>query len=149
MSTVPAALEALIAATQAALPDVQVHDGQPVGDLADDLVVIGWSAERPSVSVDLSRESAGVDDREAYDIACLLSSFSGETVTKPVRDRVFALYDTLVAELRRDQSLGETVMRARPRVVDFDQVQIDGGEESASGASATITFVVTCDAFDY
>lgn len=148
MSTIPAALDALVANISAAMPDVQVLDGQPAEDLQDQVVVVGWTMERVSVAADLSRESAGVDDREQYDIACYLNVVDGTTVSKTVRDRVFALYDTLVAELRRDQTLGGVVMRARPRLVDYDQVQVDGGENFAGGVSGTITFVVSCDAFD-
>jgi hypothetical protein len=149
VSTIPAALDALVSVARAALPDVDVFDGQPAEWLPADFVVIGWTMERIAVTADLTRESAGTDDREGYDIACYLNAFSGGTTMKQVRDRVFAMYAALTAELRRDQTLGGIVMRARPTLVDYDQVQVDGGDDFAGGASATITALVHCDAFDY
>ena len=150
MSTIPAVLDALVVALRAAMPGVQVCDGQPVEDLADEVVVVGWQMERPAVSVDLHREDAGgMVDREIYDVAGLVSVVSGDTATKPVRDRAYELWDLLVAELRRDPTLGVAgVMRARPFVAAFGQVQTSGDEVSAGGASATISWVVAVDAFD-
>jgi hypothetical protein len=148
VSTIPAALDAMLAAFRAALPGVQVLDGPDVADWEDELVIVGWSEQLPSVAVDLARQSAGVDDRETYDVACHISVVSGDTVLRPPRLRAFELFDSLVAELRRDQTLGGVVMRARPAVVDLDQVQLEG-EETAGGASVALTFVVSCDAFAY
>lgn len=147
MSTIPAAIDALVVAAKAAMPDVQVVDGQPVEDLADEVVVVGWQMERLSVSATYLRQDAGTSDRETYEISGLVSVVSGDTATKPVRDRAFALYDLLVAELRRDQSLGGVCMRARPFVVAYDQVQTEG-DEAAGGASATVAWAVEIDAFD-
>jgi hypothetical protein len=149
VSTIPAVLDALLAAVRAAMPDVQVCDGQPVEDLADEVVVVGWQVERLAVTTGYSREDAGgVSDREVYDIAGLVSVVTGDTEMKPVRDRAYALWDLLVAELRRDQTLGGLCMRARPFVTSYDQVQTQGDAESSGGASATIGWVVLVDAFD-
>jgi hypothetical protein len=149
VTTIPAVLDALVAAVQAVMPDVQVCDGQPVEDLADEVVVVGWQMERAAVSVDWHRQDAGgMVDREVYDVAGLISVVTGDTTTKPVRDRAFELWDLLVAELRRDPTLGGLCMRARPFVAAFDQVQTSGDDVSAGGASATISWVVLVDAFD-
>jgi hypothetical protein len=150
MSTIPAVLDALVAAVRAVMPDVQVCDGQPAEDLADEVVVVGWQMERAAVSVDWHRQDAGgMVDREIYDVAGLISVVTGDTTTKPVRDRAFELWDLLAAELRRDPTLGVAgVMRARPFVAAFDQVQTSGDDVSAGGASATISWVVLVDAFD-
>jgi hypothetical protein len=147
VSTIPAALDALVANFTAALPGVQVLDGQPVVDLADEVVVVGWQMERLSVTATFARQDAGTTDRETYDVAGLVSVVSGDTATKPVRDRAFEIYADLVAELRRDQTLGGVCMRARPLVVAVDQVQAEG-DESMGGASVTIAWVVSIDAFD-
>lgn len=147
MSTIPAALDALVAGFTAALPDVQVIDGQPVVDLADEVVVVGWQMERLGVTANFARQDAGTTDRETYDVAGLVSVVSGDTTTKPVRDRAFEIYADMVAELRRDQSLGGVCMRARPFVVAVDQVQTEG-DESMGGASVTIAWVIAVDAFD-
>jgi hypothetical protein len=149
MSTIPAVLDALVAAVRAVMPDVQVCDGQPVEDLADEVVVVGWQMDRAAVSVDWHREDAGgMVDREVYDVAGLISVVTGDTTTKPVRDRAFELWALLVGELRRDPTLGGLCMRVRPFVAAVDQVQTQGDDVSAGGASATISWVVLVDAFD-
>lgn len=138
----PAALDGLLAAARRALPGVQVLDGQPVqGQLADDTVIVGFSPARPSVDAAVDVAGQGADRRERYDIVCLASSLFGSTVAKTRRDRAFALFEAVAAEVDRDRTLGGAVMRARASAATFMQAQ------TPDGASATVEFLIHCDGF--
>ena len=105
MSTVPAVLDAILAAVRTALPGVQVWDGPPVGDEEDDRVVIGWGRNRPSVTVTRDDETfitpgggaelVGITERYAIPGAAI--SYSGDPDLKPRRDRAYALADAVAA----------------------------------------------------
>lgn len=153
-STVPAALDALIAMAARALPEVQVTDGAPVGDVADDVVAIGTTGRPGEVAVEESRTEARLAGRdgEAYDVSCVASSWRGaETDFKPVRDALFGMLDALAAEIAVDRTLGGAVAHASMRVVTYFQDQTgaadDEGTPSGSGAVATAQFIVHVEAF--
>ena len=97
MSTVPAAIDAILAAVRAALPGTQVWDGPPVGDEEDERVVIGWSRNRPVTSVTRTDETfeqtTGITER--YDIPGVAISYSGDPDLKPRRDAVYALIESI------------------------------------------------------
>jgi hypothetical protein len=144
-STIPAALDALVAAARRALPGVQVADGQPAEDIADDLMAIGYASdpEEPVVESTLTQEQATRDpDHESYEVSCEAWSWQGHEVdATPVRDRVFAMFSALAAELADDPTLGGVVGQARLSTQAFAQGQ------SSMGAVAGCRFTVAVDAW--
>ncbi|GAB1823576.1 hypothetical protein [Herbidospora sp. RD11066] len=148
ISTVPACLDALVAAARRAHPDadaVDVVDGQPVKGTLDDVICIGFTSEPGEAAVQsaLSRtQMATTPDQEAYDVTCLASSWAGEQVDPViVRDRAYALVNGLATYLAQDPTLGDVVARARISTEAFAQ------EQTTRGAVATVQFVVHVDAF--
>lgn len=150
MSTIPAALNALVALAERAWPDVQVLDGGPTVEVRDDVIAIGYSGEAgtPDVRSTLTREQLEMQpDLERYDVMCLLSAWRGDAHrdgkpdARTVRERAFELLAGFRDEMARDSRLGGTVMMARLSTVDMvaDQTQ--------AGPVCTIRVVVHVDAF--
>lgn len=145
VSTVPAVLDELVARWRLALPEVQVLDGGPHRDTEDDVICVGFQVPPGAPSVEDTRtrqQLASSPDREQYEITCLASSWRGEEHdAKAVRDRVYEMLDVLAAELERDPRLGGLVMRARLSAAALAQ------EQTNKGATATVRFVISVDAF--
>ncbi|HUR74452.1 MAG TPA: hypothetical protein VMZ00_09250 [Sporichthya sp.] len=145
VSTVPACLDALVAAAGRALPGVQVFDGQPSKDIDDDLVLIGFTGEPGEAAVTSTRvqqQAATAPDRESYDVTCLASSWHGhDDDPASVRNRAYELVNLLAAELASDPTLGGTVGRSRISTNAFAQAQTE------RGATAVVRFVVHVEAF--
>ncbi len=100
VSTVPAVLDALIAACRAAvapsaLASVQIHDGPPIGDLEPDYVAVGWTQITPSWQASDTLEYFGGGGGERYGVPVMIRSWSGEVDIKARRDRAFALADAI------------------------------------------------------
>lgn len=145
MTAIPAAVDALLAATKRALPGVQVHDGQPVVSLANDCVVIGYDPDR--AAADQTESSGGlVTDRDTFDIVGLVSSWAGDAEMRPRRVRVFEMYAALRAELAQDSALGGAVTHCRPSVAQLQQGRTRQ-ENVWTGTWATVAFTVRCQAF--
>ena len=145
VSTVPAVLDAIVATVRAALPGVEVWDGQPVKQTADDVICIAFTGEPDEAAVNstISLEQMARDPaRESYNITCLASSWQGEQENaKTVRDRAYDLVDGVAAALAADQALAGLVMRAMVATQAFAQAQTD------RGAVATVQFVIHVDAY--
>lgn len=143
VSTVPAALDALVTGLTAALPDVQVVDGQPV-TTEGDVICIGFGGVdgEPGVESTRTREQlAREPDRERYDITCLASSWSGDTDAKAVRDGAYDLLASVRDYLAVNPTLGGAAMQTRLSTESLTQSQ------TQEGALADIRFVVHVDAF--
>jgi len=144
VSTVPAVLDAIVAAVRAALPGVEVWDGQPVKQTEDDVICIAFTGEPDEAAVNstISLEQMARDPaRESYNITCLTSSWKGEADPKAVRDRAYELVDGVATALATDQTLAGLVMRAMLSTQAFAQAQTD------RGAVATVQFVIHVDAY--
>jgi hypothetical protein len=145
VSTVPACLDALLAAARRALPGVQVLDGQPAEDIEDDVILIGFTGEPGEQAVTSTRavqQGSRAPDRESYDITSLAASWGGhETDPKAVRDRAYGFVNAIAAEIAQDQTLGRVVMTARISTEAFAQAQTE------RGATAVVRFVVHVEAF--
>lgn len=141
MSTIPAALNALVAAFSAEpdLSEVQVWDGQPVSTLAPDVLVVGYSADEPGVQGPLEDKLQG--QRESYEVVCLASSWRGDTETQQVRDIAFGILAAVRTTLSADTTLGGAVARTHVTAREVDQAQV------RKGASVTIKFTIHVDAF--
>lgn len=150
MSTIPAALDALVAAARRAWPDVQVLDGGPTTEVGDDVIAIGYSGspDEPDVRSTLAREQLDLQpDLERYDVVGMVSAWRGDAHSggrpdaRTTRLRAFELLEGLRRELAADARLGGTVMMARLSTLDMvaDQTQ--------AGPVCTIRFTVHIDAF--
>ncbi|MEV8636517.1 hypothetical protein AB0395_33205 [Streptosporangium sp. NPDC051023] len=144
LSTVPAVLDALVAAARQVLPNVQVLDGQPVTSTEPDVIAVGFTGIPGEAAVQATEERAQMGiapDRERYDITCLASALRGETDAQAVRLRAFELLEAIRSELRRDPTLGGLVMSARLAVLSLT------AQQTSAGAEATVQFIVRIDAF--
>lgn len=150
MSTIPAALDALVALAVRAWPDVMVLDGGPTVDVDKDVIAIGYSgsSSEPDVRNTLAREQLDMEpDLERYDVMCMASAWRGDAHRggKPdaqtVRRRAFELLAGIRAELADDSRLGGTVMMARMSTVDVV------ADQTPAGPVCTIRFQIHIDAF--
>ena len=151
MSTIPAALDALVALAERAWPDdVMILDGGPTVIVEDDVIAIGYSGStsEPDVRSTMTREQLELDpDRESYDVMCMASAWRGDAHrggrpdAQTVRNRAFALLAGLRDELARDSRLGGAVTMARMSTID---VVLD---QSKSGPVCTVRFQVHIDAY--
>ncbi|MER7212453.1 MULTISPECIES: hypothetical protein [Streptosporangium] len=150
MSTIPAALDALVAIAVRAWPDVQVLDGGPTTEVRDDVIAIGYSGspEESDVRSTLTREQLDMQpDLERYDVMCMASAWRGDAYrdglpdARTTRLRAFELVEGFRRELAEDSRLGGAVMMARMSTLDMvaDQTQ--------AGPVCTIRFIVHVDAF--
>lgn len=150
MSTIPAALDALVGLAERALPDVQVLDGGPTVEVRDDVIAIGYSGSPSEADVRnvLSREQLELDpDRESYDVMCMASAWRGDAHrdgkpdARTVRVRAFELLSAVREELAHDSRLGGTVMLARLTTLDVT------ADQTKYGPVCTIRFQIHIDAF--
>ncbi|MGW0805268.1 hypothetical protein [Nonomuraea sp. NPDC002799] len=145
VSTVPACLEALVAAATRALPGVQVVDGQPNRDLDDNLVMIAFTGEPGEQAVTSNRaqqQASTAPDRESYDVTCLAAAWGGhEDDPVPVRNTAYGFVNAIATELAADTTLGGVVGRSRISTDAFAQAQTE------RGAAAVVRFVVHVEAF--
>jgi hypothetical protein len=152
VSTIPAALDALVALAERSRPDpdVQVLDGGPTVEVENDVIAIGYSGSvgQPDVQSRLTGEQLDLEpDREAYDVWCLFSAWRGDAHrggqpdAQTVRRRAFELLARFRDELARDSRLGGTVMMARLSTVDVT------ADQTRNGPVCTIRAVVHIDAF--
>ncbi|MEU4578929.1 hypothetical protein [Nonomuraea sp. NPDC023979] len=150
MSTIPGALDALVALAERAHPDVQVLDGGPTVEVRDDVIAIGYSGSpsEPDIRSTLAREQLDMEpDREAYDVMCMASAWRGDAHrdgrpdSRTVRVRAFELLAGIRDELGRDPRLGETVMMARMSTLDVV------ADQTKAGPVCTVRFVIHIDAY--
>jgi hypothetical protein len=143
VSTVPVAIDRLVAMAALALPGTDIIDGQPIVTEGD-FVAIAFTGIPGEEAVETARttEQMGAQpDREIYDVTCLASSWDGGGDPKLVRDQAYALVDAFANGLKADHTLGGLAMRARLSTVALAQ------EQTEQGAAATVRFIVRVDAF--
>jgi hypothetical protein len=137
MTTMPAAVDALVDVCRAALPDDRVDDGWTVDPYevnADGVtagVSVGWDESGPSIEADLDREqSDGMgSDLETYRIYSTLFVAWGNAEAPPLRTECFNRYAAIKAELRSRRPLTPGVLRARVMAVDYELAPIENGWE--------------------
>lgn len=135
-------LDGLVAALKASpdlTDDVQIIDGQPVKDVAPDVIIVAYSPDEPGVTADVT---SGLADRaERYNVVFLASSWRGDTDPVQVRDRAFELVAAIDTVLRKDKTLGGAAAGTHVTAREFDQAQVN------EGASATVKGTIHVDAF--
>lgn len=150
MTTIPAALDALVALAERAWPDVQVLDGAPTTQVEADVIAIGYSGtpSEPDVRSTTSREQLDMDpDMERYDVMCMVSAWRGTAHrdnrpdAQTVRDRAFELLAGFRSALAVDSRLGGVVMMARLTTLDMV------ADQTEKGPVCTVRFVVHVDAY--
>lgn len=142
MSAIPAVLDALVANLAVALPGVQILDGPATVEIEGDVVAVGFSADAGGPAVEGTEAPAGLaGSREQFDVLGAASSWTGDTLIKPRRDRAFEMLAAVKAELKRDQTLNGTCTQARLQVTDYI------AEQTTKGAVVTVTFRVGVVAF--
>jgi hypothetical protein len=142
MSTIPAALDALVALAERAWPDVQVLDGGPTTRVEADVIEIGYSGSpsEPDIRSIMTREQLEMQpDLERYDVMCLVSAWRGDART--TRTRAFELLAGFRDELGRDSRLGGAVLMARMSTLDVIT------DQTSDGPVCTVRFQVHIDAF--
>jgi hypothetical protein len=150
MSTIPAALDALVALAERAWPDVQVLDGGPTTRVEADVIEIGYSGSpsEPDIRSIMTREQLEMQpDLERYDVMCLVSAWRGDAHrdgkpdARTTRTRAFELLAGFRDELGRDSRLGGAVLMARMSTLDVIT------DQTSDGPVCTVRFQVHIDAF--
>lgn len=105
-STVPAAIDALVSILGAAagLSGVQVIDGPPTVDMADDdYLYVGWQPDADDASAEFTQDFAHIGARqrdEHFDVLCYLDTWTGDRDVAARRTRAFVLLAAVEDELR-------------------------------------------------
>jgi hypothetical protein len=150
VSSIPAAIDALVALAERAHPDVQVLDGGPTVEVKDDVIAIGYSGSvsEPDVRTTMTVEQLAMEpDRESYDVMCMASAWRGDAHrggkpdSRTVRERAFELLAGIRDELAKNSRLDGAVMMARMSTLD---VVLD---QTKAGPVCTIRFVVHVEAY--
>lgn len=110
-SVVPALIDALVAATKAALPAVNVTDGISVNDDPGDFLMIGVSDDGPNPSTAVSSKQAWANANhtardEEGDITCMSVSWNGDASMKAARDNAYTMKAAVENLCRANPSLG-------------------------------------------
>lgn len=146
-STIPAALDALLAMARAAAPAaVKVVDGFPRFAIVNtDLIAVGGKAE-PTASGRQTAAALGArrrEERYTLRVSCLSARGVG-TSQKDVRDIAFTLMGYVETGLRNDPTLGGKVQSAQ---VDGDLTLFQTEADSADqGTFAEVSFDVSVQA---
>lgn len=128
-STIPAALDALVAAGERAADavktslglDVQVIDGGGKSTRQTTLI-IGYAAGGLGDAVDDTQTIAGltlIRDMESYGVACHVATWQRSGSFQSLRAAAFAVVDAFVDELTADKTLGRAVISARVAEVGY------------------------------
>lgn len=146
LSTVPLVLTALVALARDVLPNtVDLFDGQPDRDVADETVVIGFTGDPLAAAVEDTRSVEEITrerDRERYEITCLATSWLGEGYSvEEVRARVFSFVDGISSRIAQDHTMGGVCGKSRVSTVAVAQAQTN------TGPVVTVMFTVFVDAF--
>ena len=140
--TVPAVLDAVLAAVRAALPATQVFDGPPQGDEQDTRVVIGWARTRPTITVTRDLDTLGITPAytERYAIPGVAISYSGDPDVKPRRDAAYTLVQAVADAVI--SAAGITSLGAAAQLATGDLTQ----EKTGTGVQALVDFTITVTA---
>ena len=149
MSTIAAAIDALVAGLTAALAPVQVMDGPFVGETPDlDFVAVGGLLDDDSVTGEQVPAALGAQRREeTYGITVQAAAYEGGGTQKAVRDRAFAHLAAVETWLRANYALGGVVRYAQVGgPISLDQRPPIDDDDVVLGRKAVVTFTVACSA---
>lgn len=142
-STIPAAIDGLVALATAACPaPVMVFDGYPTTD-SPQMVVIGGDVEPSPADGSVAPEYLGRQlADENYHIGVVITCWTGDVDQKSVRDQAFALYDQIRAALRATPLAGGLIA-AYFDPITLHQTTVETAEQ---GRRAVLTTAVNCQA---
>lgn len=141
-TSVPAALTALTAAFQTAVPGVTVLKGTVVGNSSRrEVIVVGYEGGNADAVEFLIGDAGPQSQQEAYTVNCCIVVAPGGTGLDPVIVRATELFEALGATLAADQTVGGAVMRARIAQGAFRF------QQSKQGAVVEVPFTVRVAAF--
>lgn len=111
-SAIPAVIDALFAASTAALTDVTVSDGFGVSGEPGDYLMVGVDdpdSRRRTPSADSAQDWAEIGHRgrsEQGEVTCSAASWNGDSDQKVARDAAFAIVAAVENLCRADPTLG-------------------------------------------
>lgn len=109
-SRIPAVCAALVSTFAAALPNVDVIDGQWTTVPDGDYLTVGWTPDGEGSSGQQAPAGLGNQSRdEQIDIACYIDSYSGDIDTATRRNAAFTILAACENALRADDTLGGVV----------------------------------------
>lgn len=112
MSTLPAAIDALVTVLTRELKPAQVIDGPETTGVVGDVVWVGITPDDPTT--DAAEDVAGLRrTRETFEVRCQARSWSGTAKVAEQRKKAYALVNKVSGALRIDPSLGGVVLQAR------------------------------------
>lgn len=134
-SSVPAALDAILALATAALPDIPVLDGPPRVKLPRDVVCVGYDGSDETAGqgadVTITHSTMGPRRQEEYDVPVFVLCWRAgagpggqDFSAKPARDAAYSIVDALYDAVRTDHTLGGTVLDARMSTATLQQAQL-------------------------
>lgn len=152
-STIPAAVDALLALITAAVPSTtQVFDGPVTRNRNFDAVIVAGSDAPPHVDGDQDTAALGAGSREEkFSIELEVIAFRGQDDQKETRDAAFATLALIENALRSNKTLTSTVRFAQlTGGISLDQSLAtqpspDGGEQIV-GRRSIVTAHVHCSA---
>lgn len=113
VSALPAFIDALVVAAEAALPDVLVFDGQGVTDGPGDFLMIGVddpNAEDFSAAAEAQQTPATMGTARSRDerrrVYCAVMSWNGDGDMKAARDSAYTIAEGVATILRTTPNLG-------------------------------------------
>jgi len=111
---VPTVVDYLVDTFTAAVPaKVKVFDGPPpTSDVPNDFVAVAYAEDEEASAVDGEAVLSTLGNNwytETFTVRCQINSFTGDDDLRPRRARVAQIYNTLVALVRTDRSLGGLV----------------------------------------
>jgi hypothetical protein len=120
VSTVPAAISALLAQTQTQVANdsdagtILLIEGQEGDDRPDDIIIIGTNIHR-TVTWEAFIGTADLDALgEVYEIESMVSCWSGDSDPVAIKVRAWQLVGYIETGVRTDPSLGGLVVVAQP-----------------------------------
>lgn len=141
-STVPAAIDAVVALCRGAVTGADVYDGPPSGGDHLDWIGVGYDptgGESASATTEWAALGAQRHE-ENFDITCTAGSSSGDDAVPARRVRCYALLDAVAAALAVDYSLGGSVRVAH--ITSHSLFQ----ERDEQGLTVGVRFVINCQA---
>jgi|GEM_PF-5705669 len=139
-SSIPTYINGALALIRArpSLATVQILDGPPTTELADDYIAVGLSEGGEAVSGYQSPNALGNQRRsEEYAINCQVSSIDGDADMAVARARCFVLFAEVEAAIRADGTGSGAVMFADIGATNYSQ------EQDETGANATLNFTLS------
>lgn len=148
-SKVPEVIDALVTAfsAQPELEGVTVWDGPRVSKSTPrEMLAVGFTGVEGEAGAESTTEPDGMavsPDRETLLVRCAAAVLAGSNDIAAARRRAYDIFAAAGQAIVRDPRLGDVVLQASVGSHTLSQ------DQTTSGAQATVTFDVACEAFTY